>query len=122
MGPAAVSPDRLPPAFRRLTRLAPLDRADLTTLQAAAYLPRTTGAKRDLTASIASATGPVLVLDGWASRACLLSDGRRQITELFLPGDIVSGPSADERSLYSVGALTSVTWCVLDPASHRERG
>lgn len=117
MKTAALPLEQLPPAFRRLASLAPLEDADLKALAAAAHAPRTATAKRDFTASLANAGGPVLILGGWALRACLLSDGRRQITDLFLPGDIISDPPADRRSSYSIGAITAVTWCTLDPAS-----
>ena len=117
MKTAAVPLEQLPPAFRRLASLAPLDAADLKALEAAAHAPRAAAAKRDFTASLANATGPVLILAGWAFRACLLSDGQRQITELFLPGDIISGQPADQRSSYSIGAITAVTWCSLEVAS-----
>jgi len=117
MKTSAIPLDQLPPAFRRLASLAPLDATDLKALEAAAHAPRTAAAKRDFTGSLSSASGPVLILDGWALRACLLSDGRRQITELFLPGDIISSEPTDQRSSYSIGAITAVTWCALDPAS-----
>ena len=117
MKTAAIPLEHFPPAFQRLASLAPLDGADLKALQDAAGAPRTVAAKRDFTASLSSATGPVLILDGWALRACLLSDGRRQITDLFVPGDIISGQSTEQRSSYSIGAITPVTWCTLTPAS-----
>lgn len=114
---AAILLEQLPPAFRQLASLAPLDATDLKALEAAAHAPRAAPAKRDFTASLAAATGPVLILDGWALRACLLSDGRRQITELFLPGDIISGQPTDQCSSDSIGAITAVTWCSLHAAS-----
>lgn len=117
METAAIPPEQLPPAFRRLASLAPLEATDLKALEAAAHASRVAAAKRDFTASIASATGPVVLLDGWALRACLLSDGRRQITELFLPGDIISAEPIDQRSSFSIGAITAVTWCSLHTAS-----
>ncbi len=47
------------------------------------------------------------ILHGWAGRYRLLSDGRRQITALFLPGDICHPCWLDgERAVQSVVALT----------------
>jgi len=117
MKSAAMQLKQFSPASCRLASLAPLDATDLKALEAAAHAPRAAAARRDLTLSIAGATGPVLILDGWALRACLLSDGRRQITELFLPGDVIACQPTDQRLPDSIGAITAVTWCAIDAAS-----
>lgn len=48
--------------------------------------------------------------EGWACRAQMLSDGRRQITELFLPGDYCEPQwLLNPRVEQSLVALTSIT-------------
>lgn len=58
------------------------------------------------------------IVHGWAGRYRLLSDGRRQITGLFLPGDICDPCWLDGvRTVQSVVALTPIQAC---RASRRE--
>lgn len=56
-----------------------------------------------------------IILSGWACRYKLLSDGRRQIVGIFLPGDLCG---THVRALlemdHSIGALTSVTLAEVD--------
>src|SRR5258706_10769823 len=51
---------------------------------------------------------------GWAFRCKTLPDGRRQILNFILPGDLIGLQGAMfEAALYSVEALTEVQLCVL---------
>ena len=51
---------------------------------------------------------------GWAFRCKTLPDGRRQILNFILPGDLIGLQSTMfEAALYSVEALTEVQLCVL---------
>lgn len=53
------------------------------------------------------------VLDGWAVKHKSLEDGRRQIINYALPGDLLGLQSAMlERMRHAVDALTDVTLCV----------
>ena len=107
---------RSTPALARLAALAPLDEADLAVLASATDMPRSVPARRDMTASLADLSAPVLILEGWAHCSVLMADGRRQIIDFLLPGDLLLGPSLAGGSDASVTAITSVTYCPL-PAS-----
>ena len=51
---------------------------------------------------------------GWAFRCKILPDGRRQILNFLLPGDLIGLQGAMfEAALYSVEAITEVQICVL---------
>jgi CRP/FNR family transcriptional regulator, anaerobic regulatory protein len=53
--------------------------------------------------------------EGWAARYRTLSDGRRQILDILLPGDMIGLPAALLGGAgHSVCALTAATFCVLD--------
>lgn len=54
--------------------------------------------------------------DGWAFRYQCLEDGRRQIVDFVLPGDVLGvGPSP--QMLYGVEALSSSTWITISRES-----
>jgi CRP-like cAMP-binding protein len=55
------------------------------------------------------------LFSGWAMRHRLLPDGRRQILQILLPGDLIGldGIFLDAPQ-YSVQAATDITFCVLD--------
>jgi CRP/FNR family transcriptional regulator, anaerobic regulatory protein len=59
--------------------------------------------------------------EGWAFSYMSLPDGRRQIIDFLLPGDLI-GLDGWMNGIYScsVGALTTVTLCVLDGLPPRE--
>lgn len=69
---------------------------------------------------------PRYVLSGWACLRRSLPDGRQQILELLLPGDIIgldAGPSSCTKS--HIAALTSMTWVdanVADKCDNRTKG
>lgn len=57
-----------------------------------------------------------VVLDGWAIRYMLLSDGRRQILSYALPGDILGlHINFRARATYGAAALTPLTLAAVDP-------
>jgi len=51
--------------------------------------------------------------EGWAFRYQTLEDGRRQIVDFVLPGDIVLGTGASCQTLYGVVALSPCTWVTM---------
>ena len=63
------------------------------------------------------AGGPLYTLyDGWAMRLRKLPNGARQILDFALPGDLMGLPSALlGSSAASVEALTTISFCELDP-------
>ena len=55
---------------------------------------------------------PLFVLSGWAARQRVLKDGRRQIIDVLLPGDLIGLCGYDRPLLTSaVVALTDVVTC-----------
>src|SRR5215472_7392762 len=54
-------------------------------------------------------TNPLFLLNGWACRARSLADGRRQILDFFLPGDLIGYCRPGGRTLAACYALTTVT-------------
>jgi len=62
-----------------------------------------------------------LIVDGWACRAKMLEDGRRQIVSYLLPGDICDANALIRgRMDHSVQALTPVRYTVLSLADFEE--
>lgn len=103
----------IPAAIVRLDALSPLDDRALQALQAAADRPRQLRAKREFLAEGQEITEPLLVLSGWAARQRILADGRRQIVDFLLPGDLIGVCDHDRPvSLTSAVALTGVEVCV----------
>lgn len=99
-------------AIRRLNALSSLDIRALNALDAAVDRPRLFRARREILSNGQEIAQPLLILDGWAARQQILEDGRRQITDFLLPGDLI-GCSEHDRpvSLTSVVALTDVDAC-----------
>jgi CRP-like cAMP-binding protein len=62
-------------------------------------------ARAELVEEDAQGATPLFLLSGWACRARSLADGRRQILEFLLAGDLIPGG----RALAAACALTSVT-------------
>lgn len=55
-----------------------------------------------------------VVLDGWLFRHTILEDGRRQILDFLLPGDLITGLSGDGRGLsQSIEAVTEASIAVI---------
>jgi CRP-like cAMP-binding protein len=62
-------------------------------------------ARAELVEEESDGATPLFLLSGWACRARSLADGRRQILEFLLPGDLIPGG----RALAASYALTAVT-------------
>jgi CRP-like cAMP-binding protein len=73
---------------------------------------------------IAEENGPanlVLMVEGWAARSKFLSDGRRQLPALFLPGDLCNLDCLfAAKNAFSITALTSCTVAILPVEQVRE--
>lgn len=102
------------PAVLRLSRLAPLGPDDAAVIAAAMTGARSVAPRQDVTEAFRG-PAPVLILEGWAHRSALLADGRRQIYEILLPGDVlITDPLAEGRHLL-VSTTTALTYCPLSP-------
>jgi len=54
---------------------------------------------------------PIAVVDGWVSLQRTLTDGRRQIFSIALPGDIIKLSQKDEPACFEAVCLTPVAIC-----------
>ena len=62
-----------------------------------------------------------ILREGWAFRYQTLEDGRRQIVDFVLPGDIVVGTGASCQAPYGVEALAPCTWITMSRERFLER-
>ncbi len=100
-----------PNAFvSRLSQLVPLSADETAILLDLQSNPRTVQRHRDIITEGRSYGSLFIVLEGNAIRYRILHDGRRQIVNIVLPGDIVGALGYFmESSLYSTRALTEVS-------------
>ncbi len=109
---ALVSTPTARNAIQRLRTLADLDAAALSAIEQAAAAAVRLPARAELLAEGEEIKSPLLVLDGWAARVRILTDGRRQLLSLILPGELI-GHCAHERplALSTIAALCPLTVC-----------
>lgn len=101
-----------PAALARLAALAPLDGEELATLRAATKDLRRMPARYEILGEGEPIPHAHILLAGWACRTQTLSDGRRQIASLMLPGDLIGMcRHRDPVSVSAVLALTDVVLC-----------
>ena len=100
------------PAIRRLAALARLDAPAHAALADAVLRSRALEPGRELLAEGAPIVNPLLILDGWAARTRFLTDGRRQIMSLLLPGDLIGNCRHNRPlSVSTIIALSPLTIC-----------
>ena len=105
------------PFVARLLQLVDLNAADLKSLDEIIDGELTIRKRRDLIADGYEYRKLCFVKDGYAVRYKLLRNGKRQILNVVLPGDIVGLPgSFYERAVYAVTAITDLRMhvCALD--------
>ena len=66
-------------------------------------------ARSELVDEDSDGSNPFFLLTGWACRARSLADGRRQILDFMLPGDLIGYCRPGRRTLAASFALTAVT-------------
>ena len=105
----AIDTDR-EPALTRLSALAALTGEDRQLLDAAMNGARGFVVRSELLREGDPIAQPMLMLSGWAAQVRQLSDGRRQVLSLILPGELI-GICRVEHPIVaaSVVALTDVT-------------
>lgn len=102
----AISAERI---FARLSRGAGLREADCLAFVTLIRQSYDVPARQSLVSNEAAA--PLLVLlDGWACRQKFLGIGARQITELYLPGDLI-----ETEHFGAVYSLEAITPCSVAP-------
>ena len=99
-----------PNAFiSRLAQLVPLSPDETAVLWELQSTPRTIQRHRDIITEGRNYASLFIIMEGNAIRYRILHDGRRQIVNIVLPGDIVGALGYFlESSLYSTKALTEV--------------
>jgi CRP-like cAMP-binding protein len=105
------------PFVVRLLQHVDLDADDLKSLDAIIDGELSIRRRRDLIVDGYEYRKLCFVKDGYAVRYKLLRNGKRQILNVVLPGDIVGIPASFyKRAAYSVSAITDLTMnvCVLD--------
>lgn len=110
----STRPARQPmsPAITRLASLADLDTDAQAALELATQRPRHTRRRRELIAEGEEITATHLILSGWAARVRILEDGRRQIIQFLLPGDLIGHHGQDRPvASSSVVAITELDSC-----------
>lgn len=107
---ATIRPDEAEFApIRRLSALAPLSTREVNFLIELMRRRQQISARTELITEGVAIPAPMLLIDGWAIRYRLLADGRRQIIDLCLPGELI-GPCwpVTPAAPSSVMALTPV--------------
>ena len=105
------------PFVKRLVRQIALTAADLKSLDAIIDGELLIRKRRDLIVDGYEYRKLSFVKDGYAMRYKLLRNGKRQIINVILPGDVIGVPgSFYERAVYSVSAITDLRMhvCALD--------
>jgi len=97
------------PFIKRLMRQLELSTADLASLDAIVDSELLIRKRRDLIVDGYEYRKLGFVSDGYAMRYKLLRNGKRQILNVILPGDVIGLPgSFYERAVYSVSAITDL--------------
>src|SRR5579864_2027607 len=111
--PAMAVPSTFP-FTRRLAQLVPLSPDDVGILSDLQSNTRTVQRHRDIITEGRSYDSFFVIMEGNAIRYRILNDGRRQIINMVLPGDVVGIlGSFTDSSLYSTKALTDMLIAVV---------
>lgn len=106
------------PVLKRFRALTPLDQTAVAALQEATERSFAVAVRQELLHEGREIERPLLLVRGWAARTRCLEDGRRQIINFIVPGDLI-GFTGLENALApsTVTALTDAVACVApDPA------
>ena len=107
------------PFIIRLSRLIKLSASDLNALEKIIDSERLIKKRRDLVVDGHEYRNLCFVKNGYAIRSKLLRNGKRQILNVILPGDIIGfNVSFFDRSIYSVIALSELTFNVCSLESY----
>jgi CRP-like cAMP-binding protein len=108
-GLTTTLPTTLSAFTRRLTQIVPLSAEEIAILSELQSSTRTVQRHREIISERRNYGSLFIILEGNAIRYRILHDGRRQIVNMILPGDIIgaSGPFI-ECTLYSTKAVTDM--------------
>ena len=97
------------PLTQKLARLVPLTALDAAILDGLQSPTRSVARHRELISAGTKYDALLILIDGIAVRIRVLHDGRRQILNIAIPGDVIGFPACFfETALYTVTALTDV--------------
>ncbi|WP_157084717.1 MULTISPECIES: Crp/Fnr family transcriptional regulator [Sphingomonas] len=99
-------PADIQPTILRLSKLMALGEGDIETLRIASGMAFALPAGRALSKLDQEASNPAAVLGGWLARVRQGRDGKRQILDIYLPGDIIT-PNPKIKP-YVAGAIVAV--------------
>jgi CRP-like cAMP-binding protein len=103
------------PLTQRLARLVALSPEEVEVLGDLQSAARRIAGGREIIAEGRKYEGLLVLLDGASLRYRILHDGRRQVLNVVLPGDLIGFPGCFfENALYSIAALSD---CVVSPIS-----
>lgn len=107
------------PAITRLSALARLDAEAMQALERSIASSVTDRMRSELLTEGREIQAALLIVEGWAARVRILSDGRRQFLSFLLPGDLV-GMCRHARPLAvsSVVAITPLKTCRAPDGDH----
>jgi CRP-like cAMP-binding protein len=101
------------PFVTRLSAFMKMTDADLKALEAITESERSIKKRKDLVIDGSEYRNLCFVKEGYAMRYKLLRNGKRQILNIILPGDVIGFPvSFFDRSIYSVVALSDLKFNV----------
>jgi CRP-like cAMP-binding protein len=102
-----MAPGLATPLTQKRARMVPLSAADTAFLDALQSPTRGIARNRELITAGRKYDGLLILVDGIAVRSRVLHDGRRQILNIAIPGDIIGFPACFfEAALYTITALT----------------
>ena len=109
------------PLISKLSRVMALSLDDRTALQAMCCEVRQVGVRCDIIRDGDRPDRVHLILKGWACRYKILSNGKRQIMALLLPGDFCDlNVSMLEQMDHSIASLSATTFAYVDRAQFEE--
>lgn len=99
------------PLVRRFRNFTQVSVEDEALLDALLTQPQIKGARRDLIREGDRPNSVYLILQGWACRYKMLPDGRRQLLQFLLPGDLCDVHSVVLDAMdHSIGAVTELRY------------
>lgn len=106
----------LTPLVLKLARVIDLGAADVAALGALGGPPRRCAAGHSLVEAGRRMPAAILVHEGWAMRHRTLTDGRRLVLDIVLPGDICDpAVFVTPRADFSMQALTPLRYALVQP-------
>ena len=109
------------PLISKLSRVMALSLDDRTALQAMCREVRQVGVRRDIIRDGDRPDRVHLILKGWACRYKILSNGKRQIMALLLPGDFCDlHVSMLDQMDHTIASITATTFAYVDRSQFDE--